>query len=387
MGSHSTELTPDPTGGREMCYRCFKPRVDCVCSDVQIVDNRTSVIVVQHPRERNHPFGTERFARLGLRRVQVRVWDPNDADAVSAVSQLPPNTALLYPSPEAREVGSLQPFERPDHIVVVDGTWHQAKKLVRKASWLRSLPRIRLAPTAPSEYRVRRQPRADCLSTIEATVALLRVLEPDTSGLEGLLAAFRLMIDRQIERSQRAPARRRRSPRRRPPRIPVPQVFVTGYPSLVCVYGEVLEARGASGTSSEVVYWCAARPATGEVFSRFVKPSKGALNPAHLGPTGLSLEQTTGGVTQDRFRDEWGAFLRPADVVAAWNRRTLNAAQAPVELLLKGAACNLLGRGCGHLEEFVQTVGLTPLPMPFKGRAASHMGCLLAVAEYMRSLV
>lgn len=385
MGTPSIESAPNATGGRAMCYRCFKPAPDCVCADMKTVDNRTGVIIVQHPRERNHPFGTARFARLGLRRVQIRVCHPNNAEAIARASALPPNTALLYPSPGAREVGTLRPFERPDHIVLVDATWHQAKAFLRETPWLRSLPHIRLDPAAPSEYRVRREPRADCLSTIEATVAALRALEPETHGLENILVAFRRMNDRQLERSQRSPARRVKVPRS--PRTPVPSVFAIGYSRLVVVYGEVSKAHSAHGTAGEVAYWCAARPATGEVFARFVRPSHVALNPVHIAHMGLSVAQIDGGVTQERFRDEWRGFLRPDDIVTAWNRRSLDSADPPTEpLLLKAAACNLIGRSCGHLGDFVQSLDLTPLPTPFKGRAGGHMGFALAVAEYMRRL-
>jgi len=387
MATALNELNPDdPRGrGRAMCYRCFRPEQHCVCADVAIVDNRTGVIIVQHPRERNHPFGTARFAQLGLRRSQVRVCGPKNEDAMARASALPPNTALLYPSPDAREVGTLAPAERPEHLVLVDATWHQAKTIVREAPWLRSLPHVCLAPTRASEYRLRRQPRADCLSTIEATVAALRALEPDTIGLEGLLVAFRRMIDRQLERMQGPPVPRLK--RRRPQRSPVPRAFIDGFADLVVVYGDVLKPVGAPGAPGEVVYWCASRPATGEVFARFVRPSRARLNPLHIALMGLSISQIRGGVSQERFRDEWRSFLRPSDIVAAWNRRNLDAADPPAEpLLLKGAACNLLGRSCGHLEEFVRAAGLRPHTTPFEGRAGVHMGCVLAVAEHMRRL-
>ena len=52
---------------RPTCYRCLRPRVSCVCGLITPVDNRTRVVIVQHPRERRHPFGTVRLARLGLR--------------------------------------------------------------------------------------------------------------------------------------------------------------------------------------------------------------------------------------------------------------------------------------------------------------------------------
>ena len=50
------------------CYECHKPRGLCVCGNIPRVDNRTSILVLQHPRERLHPIGTARFVRLGLAR-------------------------------------------------------------------------------------------------------------------------------------------------------------------------------------------------------------------------------------------------------------------------------------------------------------------------------
>ncbi len=190
-------MTATESPGRPMCYRCFKPRVTCICEGLGTVANRTGVIILQHPRERHHPLGTVRFVRLGLARVEVRVCGPKDPAAMARAGILPPNTAVLYPSPSARDVASLTPSERPEHLVVIDGTWHQAHSVVRAAPWLEDLPHVRVQPGQPSAYRVRTEPRAECLSTIEATVAALRVLEPETLGFDALLAAFREMVDRQ----------------------------------------------------------------------------------------------------------------------------------------------------------------------------------------------
>ncbi|PKN56978.1 MAG: DTW domain-containing protein [Deltaproteobacteria bacterium HGW-Deltaproteobacteria-14] len=196
MDARSTDIR-----GRAMCYRCFKVAAACVCGDILQVANRTGVIVLQHPRERHHPFGTARFARLGLERVELRECSPKHPASMARASALPPDTAFVYPSPDARDVEDIPPSERPAHIVVVDGTWHHAHSILHAAPWLRALPCVRITPRHPSEYRVRREPRGECLSTIEAIVATLRALEPDTQGLDGLLDAFRAMIDRQVAAS------------------------------------------------------------------------------------------------------------------------------------------------------------------------------------------
>jgi hypothetical protein len=163
---------------------------------VVAVCNRTPVVIVQHPRERRHPFGTVRIARLGLHRVDVRVASSTLADRAVCPPCAPPGAALLFPAPDA---APLLPEAPPSALVVVDGTWPTARRLVRDNPWLQRLPRVRLSPSRPGRYRIRRAPRpAFQLSTIEAVVEALRILEPDTRGLDDLLAAFDRMIERQI---------------------------------------------------------------------------------------------------------------------------------------------------------------------------------------------
>ena len=80
--------------------------------------------------------------------------------------------------------------QRPRQLVIIDGTWHHAKTIVRDMPALHYVPRYRIAPDEPSRYRIRREPSAMFLSTVEATVAALRVLEPQTRGLDQQLGAF-----------------------------------------------------------------------------------------------------------------------------------------------------------------------------------------------------
>jgi DTW domain-containing protein YfiP len=182
--------------GRPTCYRCWRPTIACICADVVGVGNRTPVVIVQHPRERRHPFGTVRILRLGLRRVDVHVASSLFSERAECPPCAPPGAALLFPGPESMPLHECAP---PTALVVVDGTWPTARKLVRDNAWLQELPRVRLCPTAPGRYRIRRAPRpAFQLSTVEAVVAALRILEPDTHGFDDLLAAFDRMIERQI---------------------------------------------------------------------------------------------------------------------------------------------------------------------------------------------
>ena len=181
---------------RAQCYRCFKARTTCICSSITRVANTTGILILQHPRERFHAIGTVRFARLGLSNVRIAPCVP-DEDATAVRAQLPGGTALLYPAPGARDLATLAGEDRPQHLLVLDGTWTHARKMYGAQRWLHDLPHVRLTPGTASRYRLRREPRPDYVATLEAIVAALRILEPETAGLDELLDSFSTMIDRQ----------------------------------------------------------------------------------------------------------------------------------------------------------------------------------------------
>lgn len=182
---------------REFCYRCLRAQSVCICAQVAVVPNRTGVIVLQHHRERMHPIGTARIARLGLQKSMVVVAERHRKLAVDI--QLPPKTGLLYPNHRAQAIESLAAADFPEHLIVLDGTWCQAKSLYRANSFLHDLPHFIINPASPSRYRIRRQPRAGYLSTIESLVHALSIIEPETPGLNSLLTTFDRLVQLQID--------------------------------------------------------------------------------------------------------------------------------------------------------------------------------------------
>ncbi len=205
---------PARPAARERCWTCYKPRALCLCGRVPRVGNRTRVTILQHPRERFHPIGTARLAWLGLENAEILRPRSPVTRSLAVPHRPAPGAGLLFPRAEARDLADLPVGGRPSELIVLDGTWGQARKLYRANPWLAELPHYALSPEAPTRYRIRRAPRASYVSTIEAIVGALRILEPATPGLEGLLEAFDRMIDEQAAYSHRAPRRPVRKLRR-----------------------------------------------------------------------------------------------------------------------------------------------------------------------------
>ena len=113
------------------CFRCFRPAELCFCESIPAVNNRTDVLILQHRRERFHPFNTARIVHQSLERCRLLVDHTVELASRFAAITLSENVGLLYPGNEAPLLTELPPSERPDQLVILDGTWHHAKNLVR----------------------------------------------------------------------------------------------------------------------------------------------------------------------------------------------------------------------------------------------------------------
>jgi DTW domain-containing protein len=194
---------------RSSCLCCLRPRALCICGAIVPIDNRTNVVLLQHPGERRHPFGTAVIAKLALANIHFEVhWDtsaPLDLERL-----LRPGTALLYPGPTAKDLAALSAAERPEALVVLDGTWWGAKKLLKVNPALSRLPRVTLPFGISPGHKLRREPAVGFMSTIEAIHAALQIIEPGTVGLDSLLRTYELLVDGHL--AERA---KRRDPRYR----------------------------------------------------------------------------------------------------------------------------------------------------------------------------
>lgn len=383
-------MDADPAASpRPTCYRCLRPQRTCICDRVVPVSNRTAVVVMQHPRERFHPFGTARIARLGLERCELRVcFSPTLEPPVP----LPARSGLLYPGGDAVDLATVAPDAQPEGLVVLDGTWPHARRLFGDHPWLHRLPRYGLRPARPGRYRIRREPALHCLSTIEAIVAALRLLEPETAGLGGLLGAFDSMIDEQIRLRREHRADRPRRPRRRRARGGVPRIFSTEPERLVVVYGESFAVRSGPGRAERhLVQWTAARPTTGQHFDCIVGPGRVRPAASHLRHMGLDPAWIEAGCPPADVRRRWRQFLGRGDVVVAYSQSSIDLLRAALgdeskAILLKAAYCNVRRAAHGTIDDVLQREAIRPIPVPVRGRARQRLGNALALLELLQAM-
>lgn len=181
---------------RPQCPRCLRPVTHCLCALIPSLDSRTRILLLQHPSEVNHALNTARLAALGLNNAQLVVGEVFD-DLAMLLSPPGYQARLLFPADDARPLHAYTPDDHPLLLVVPDGTWRKARKLLHLNPLLAALPRVTLAGDSVSRYRLRKAPGPGALSTVEAIVQALQVLEAPAS-FDALLRPFDALIEGQI---------------------------------------------------------------------------------------------------------------------------------------------------------------------------------------------
>jgi len=182
--------------------------------DAVPIRNRLFVLILQHPHERKAPLATAATVRALLRRADLVVglsW-PNLSRLLGRrVDQRRWGVVYLGSARPAkiargREIialdrrGDAVPDQETalqglEGVVLLDGNWQEAKTLWWRNPWLLGLHRLVLNPPGPSRYgRLRREPRREALSTLEATALLMQHLDPQAEAAPILLAALDSML-------------------------------------------------------------------------------------------------------------------------------------------------------------------------------------------------
>jgi DTW domain-containing protein YfiP len=215
---------PEPEAGSTPeaipdCPSCTKPLPLCICDSITGIENRISLLILQHPQEQDRALGTARLLALHFKNAVLKIglsW-PSLSKALGRPVHDPSRWAVLYlGSAKVAELdtdrdivainrkGEVEDNQRAtlkdiEGIVLLDGTWSQAKALWWRNAWMLKCQRVILGPAKPSAYgKLRREPRRDGLSTIESAAMLLAALEkrPDieatlSAGFERMLAKYR----------------------------------------------------------------------------------------------------------------------------------------------------------------------------------------------------
>jgi len=128
--------------------------------------------LLTHSKELGKPSNTGKLVVeiLGSAAEQIR-WDRLVPPAALVAEIEAGGVALLYPGSADEKAADLTGIR---HIILIDSTWHEARRIHQRSPYLRQARRICLKPAAKSLYNLRKNQKESGLCTAECVMEILR---------------------------------------------------------------------------------------------------------------------------------------------------------------------------------------------------------------------
>uniref|UniRef100_A0A8C5PBK8 tRNA-uridine aminocarboxypropyltransferase n=1 Tax=Leptobrachium leishanense TaxID=445787 RepID=A0A8C5PBK8_9ANUR len=184
-----------------------RPQKVCLCPFLpeQPLPVSTCLYIVQHPAEESRVLRTVPLlvACLAEDKCKVligrRFGEERYPDLASVCKN--PSTFILYPGAEASNLEDLPrtDVQHPCSLIIIDGTWSQAKDIFYKNSLFRLPKQVQLKSSLSSQYVIRTQPTNMCLSTLECAAVALSIMERNAEIQETILRPLQAMCTFQLQ--------------------------------------------------------------------------------------------------------------------------------------------------------------------------------------------
>lgn len=186
---------------RATCNNCHRPLARCICQYVTEINNKVEIVLLQHPKEVDHPKGSADLLLTSLKNSCRFVGENfNEHEAfqafltqalTEACYNSPKKLYVMFPCEQSVELSSEEFAElEASVLIVLDGTWKKAYKMFQLSTCLHQLPQVHLPSGLASFYDIRKTQKENALSTLEASCYALGVIESNSEAYSGLLENF-----------------------------------------------------------------------------------------------------------------------------------------------------------------------------------------------------
>lgn len=185
------ELREKFASTKNRCPACMLKSHICVCqklSDLSLSSSSCAfdVVVLMNHREQFRASNTAKIIEKVLNaRIYIDGVDSDLEDLVLLIQERKEAALVLFPSEDAttwseveqrmKKISTTKPL-----IIVLDGTWRQARRLNKKIP--DDIPRVKITPQTLSQFLCRRQTQADRVCTVEALALLMTEMEEETAA-------------------------------------------------------------------------------------------------------------------------------------------------------------------------------------------------------------
>ncbi|GLX86590.1 DTW domain-containing protein [Thalassotalea loyana] len=182
---------------RAYCKSCHRPKRACICQFTCDVDNNINVLVLQHPTEVKQTKGTVGLLASSMSNIEVEIGEDFSAnESVAAFIAKNSPCFLLYPNEHAHTLQLVEgsdipmPWRDAVGLIIIDGTWKKAYRMFQLSHNLQQLPSLALPDDIECFYQIRKTKKKQALSSFEACVHALAMLEQNQAKYQPMIENF-----------------------------------------------------------------------------------------------------------------------------------------------------------------------------------------------------
>lgn len=166
---------------KNQCEACGLIRGACLCPKIERKKSRAKFLLLTHEREMTRTSNTGRLIEDAIGETVTLVWDRTAADELllAILRDEAYDAYLIFPGDREAEKKRLQPYVKSDKrplFIIIDATWKEARKILRKSPYLWDLPILDLQVAKKTSYFIRRHSDDHHLCTAEVAGVLLDLI-------------------------------------------------------------------------------------------------------------------------------------------------------------------------------------------------------------------
>ena len=167
-------------GGKlDRCEQCLIAKHYCICKGVEHAQCDAAVCLLMYHNESFKPSNTGRLIAEIVPNNYAFRWDRTDPDPafLALINDPQYQPMVVFPAEDVEEGRAITEVNIEEGkkllFIFLDGTWREAKKMIRKSTYLDNLPVLSVTADKLSDYRLRVAPHAHQLGTAEVGIMVL----------------------------------------------------------------------------------------------------------------------------------------------------------------------------------------------------------------------
>ncbi|QXO19313.1 MULTISPECIES: tRNA-uridine aminocarboxypropyltransferase [Vibrio] len=163
------------------CPFCHVAEAHCLCPHQPDVETGVAVMLIVSENEVFKPSNTGRLIADTIKETYVYQWHRTEPDEKMLALLTHPDyyPVLVFPAqdeadkPRVLDDVTATINGRKPLLILIDGSWREAKRIFRKSPYLASLPLVSIEPETVSRYVMRKSDNEQHLATAEVASLVL----------------------------------------------------------------------------------------------------------------------------------------------------------------------------------------------------------------------